>query len=116
MTEHTKEPWLVYSRPEEYVIANNEVDDDYRVIALMRPRHSNEIANAARIVACVNACAGLNPEAVPASVSIVRSIHSILERYFEGNINGWDDQEILHSLKDYLGDMKAALELAEKEE
>lgn len=43
-------------------------------------------ANAARIVGCVNACAGVNPEAVPGLVASVASALDHLE-------NAWSDTE-----------------------
>ncbi len=56
-TQHTPEPWY-YRQGGECVMA----PDDWVCIV-----HNNDHreANARRIVACVNACKGINPEAVP---------------------------------------------------
>ena len=60
-TKHTPEPWLASG---EYVYGNtNPVGS-----TVDRP------ADAARIVACVNACAGLNPEHIPALVEAVQAV------------------------------------------
>lgn len=64
-TEHTPEPWEFYTTPDgETVIA---VADGGPAIASIAEEASTELneADAERIVACVNACKGLNPEAVP---------------------------------------------------
>lgn len=55
-TKHTPEPWHAFERDGHW--------------ALTAPRCGevgivNDADQAARIVACVNACAGINPEAVP---------------------------------------------------
>lgn len=61
--KHIAEPWIAkQSDPTEWVVMNGHI-----VIAIFNRKdnpHWNE-ANAKRIVACVNACAGINPEAVP---------------------------------------------------
>ena len=133
MAKHTTEPWamaLDEEKSNKYQAGKKTRRYDIRGDGLLigtvwaehefifhkskTPTQSEQDANITRIIACVNACGGLNPVAMPASVSIVRSIYSILKRYFDGNVNGWDDQEILHSLKDYLEDMKAAIALMEK--
>ena len=63
-TEHTAEPWFYGSYGDLKIVGNNKGQPDkYEVIANLGPQHfpSNtvEYANAERIVACVNACAGL---------------------------------------------------------
>ena len=60
-TTHTSEPWT-YSQdgiwgPRGTIIAN-------MVHTAYEPEKSQVVANAIRIVACVNACAGINPEAM----------------------------------------------------
>ena len=60
MTSHTPTPWVV--RGSRIYDAN---DEETAVATRASPRnraHTKETAN--RIVACVNACAGINPEAV----------------------------------------------------
>jgi hypothetical protein len=59
MTAHTPEPWT--TNPDinrlGWIIESSATGEEV-AITRFRP-------NAARIVACVNACAGINPEAVP---------------------------------------------------
>jgi hypothetical protein len=77
--QHTPEPWRQGQRHPGRIIAGpsatagfvcrvtvqDEDDCDPQII---------EAANAARIVACVNALAGLNPEAVPALVEAAAKV------------------------------------------
>ena len=83
MTKHTPEPWTTNGARKasnfgqyEAFITGPEVA---RVATVqggnVDTRESTE-ANAARIVACVNACAGLNPEAVPGLVKALKRIRS----------------------------------------
>ena len=61
MSKHTKEPW----RAIEYIDPQWQIHGstgEFHVIALTA--QGNDEANAKRIVACVNACAGINPDAV----------------------------------------------------
>ena len=77
MSEHTKEPWTTQG-------LQTWSDDHLR--CYIGPGHGGHTichvfhegpgkgtcdANAARIVACVNACAGLDPEAIPETVEAV---------------------------------------------
>lgn len=78
-TKHTPGPWKV-------------IDDEQLGMAVISPEtgytistHNNgaehseeEAANAARIAACVNACEGINPEAVPEMLSMLKQV---LETY-----------------------------------
>jgi hypothetical protein len=73
-TKHTPEPWEEYAGNIRTVEANEKYGDGYRAEFRRRPiadvvniRGQEEVnkANAQRIVACVNACRGINPEAVP---------------------------------------------------
>lgn len=73
-TKHTPEPWEEYAGNIRTVEANEKYGDGYRAEFRRRPiadvvniRGQEEVnkANAQRIVACVNACKGINPEAVP---------------------------------------------------
>lgn len=65
-TRHTPTEWEVGAGPHT---RDREVfDNDGMLIADCRTNTrgaAEECANAARIVACVNACEGINPEAVP---------------------------------------------------
>lgn len=57
MSNHTPEPWSLH----------NDMESGPDGIALLGAERSNAEyrANQERRVACVNACAGINPEAVP---------------------------------------------------
>lgn len=80
MSEHTKEPWAIHPLmarivPEDHISRPIGADDDAKVDAATyaqeicamhwpdRNRSEEEVlANARRIVACVNACAGIQTE------------------------------------------------------
>lgn len=73
MAEHTKEPWAVEHggvnygsglQIDEYFITNRSVCDDVAIASeIIDPLTSKPSeANARRIVACVNACAGISTE------------------------------------------------------
>ena len=73
-TKHTPEPWEEYAGNIRTVEANEKYGDGYRAEFRRRPiadvvniRGQEEVnkANAQRIVSCVNACKGINPEVVP---------------------------------------------------
>ena len=59
-TQHTPEPWMVEG---SNVWQENGLDVDQSSIATTHGPNAEAIAQ--RIVACVNACRGINPEAVP---------------------------------------------------
>lgn len=78
--EWTPEPWVIdYANREMFAV----MDDDgiFKYLGACRPEDFSRSkvpsavseANAARIVACVNALAGLNPEAVPAMVEAIKA-------------------------------------------
>lgn len=90
MIEHTKEPWRIGKRKNNYKIDGNKkemeiltrlgkvsfealsIGVDYAQIAIIPLDESNE-SNARRIVACVNACAGISTEDLESgNVIIVR--------------------------------------------
>lgn len=60
MSEHTKEPWIIGCMDDTMIVA------DHVAIAVHRhkdgTRRKDAAANAARIVACVNACAGITTD------------------------------------------------------
>lgn len=64
MSNHTPEPWY-YDEGQLYSRLEGCVD-------------INEPRNLDRAVACVNACAGINPEAVP---DVVEALRELLRRY-----------------------------------
>ena len=58
--KHTPEPWVIHDR---FGICSKALD---KVIVLAADGFpDSHKVNCERIVACVNACAGINPEAVP---------------------------------------------------
>jgi hypothetical protein len=74
--KHTPEPWNLFNRGQETfpgieseggfsVVIWGDEDDDAGVRG---DTHDKALANAKRIVSCVNKCAGINPEAVPEMV------------------------------------------------
>jgi hypothetical protein len=75
--DYTPEPWTLMDNPCEAFICSADRDGDLIVAVVI---HGNELANARRIVACVNACAGLNPEAVPKLVTAFSALIDLAER------------------------------------
>ena len=77
MSDHTPEPWTgdaqwVMSGPNGVIVAECIRDKDLPTgdgVGLVRN-------NVARIIACVNACAGINPEAVSDLVEALRKIET----------------------------------------
>lgn len=72
--KHTPGPWKVFYQDDEYP-GIEVADRDYSIVVygdkgdfnagVQGDTHEEALANAQRIVACVNACEGINPEAVP---------------------------------------------------
>ena len=81
-TKHTPGPWIVY-KPTEYQEGHWRIGQDtitvkQPYVAALRPMPSKNLhqvlkANADRIVACVNACEGINPEAVPMMLEALKA-------------------------------------------
>lgn len=131
MPEHTKEPWAV----NQY----NDGRTKYGAIQLVsRPADASICriiggpvmagANAARIVACVNACVGINPAAVPKLLAACERLLSYMEaalqrpgtklclpetvRYANGRIDAdasSSNTEYNHVLKADIDDARAAV-------
>lgn len=85
---HTKEPWRIDP------IYNCDIETDSGVHqianthpkALAGPHKSGEcIDNAARIVECVNACAGLNPAAIPDVVDAAIRLSDDVQDLIDGS-------------------------------
>jgi hypothetical protein len=77
MEKHTPEPWT----------ARKNTHDNGEWVVQAKPEAVADVeteADARRIAACVNACAGINPEAVP---DLVRSLKWIVDcgDYGEGH-------------------------------
>lgn len=83
MSKHSPEPWhtngTTSDEPDSFAIYN---DDSEFVATLMypfaedaeMPSDETREANAERIVACVNACKGINPACVPELVEFVKFV------------------------------------------
>lgn len=75
--EHTKEPWTFDEFGDGTIRAKS-----WGVIAIKPPKriHCNQeveaIGNFNRIVACINGCEGINPEAVGEMLRALKSIRS----------------------------------------
>ena len=63
--KHTPEPWGVWLNPDGGNLEMITDDGLARHIVYVVGNTHEAKANGRRIVACVNACAGINPEAVP---------------------------------------------------
>jgi hypothetical protein len=77
-TPHTPEPWSVVTpHPGQFAIVpeNRQKHATTHTLAYIRDFQSNDEANAARIVACVNACEGIaDPGAVPDLLAALREL------------------------------------------
>lgn len=76
--KHTPEPWM--ADLEDY---SSVVDSDGICVCEMppytrSPNREKARANAERIVACVNACRGINPEAVPLMLKTLQEAYRVL--------------------------------------
>ena len=94
---HTPELWKIGNRGMIY-------SDDLQV-AIMEPCKDASIeeqaANAARIVACVNGCAGLNPAAYREVVEALREFSTLFEQgYFENALTMPSGKRIVLGVKD----------------
>lgn len=90
MNTHTPEPWVAV-RNTAYWEIGTEIDGYYapRIgdVCATDPNHPDagkQEANATRIVACVNACKGINPEAVPDLLEVARFFADCLRTRREG--------------------------------
>lgn len=109
MSEHTKEPWKYYELEDDRFGVKIPREkktrygaEPYAVIGGFEPEDRNEMkANARRIVACVNACAGIDdPELWVAQMMFMDSDHSA-------------SLEIIEELRQQRDDLLAALKALE---
>ena len=92
--QHTPEPWAAVQRDARSWAVDAEVSNDRGDVALCQVanlgQHGESGPNAHRIVACVNALAGLNPEAValiqPTLSAIVRRAEIAVEAIDDGRL------------------------------
>ena len=93
--EHTKEPWSV-----DPISTWSIRGDGHKVVTCASNEDGDALdnANAAHVVLCVNACAGLNPEAIPAAIEA-------LEKIKEGD--GRFNRDPLEHASNCIEDMKA---------
>jgi hypothetical protein len=77
-TQHTPEPWKVYDGRGGYIYVGPAVPDD-PVVAVCHDYLADSAANARRIVACVNACAGIPTEELDSSIHRLSHLSSLYE-------------------------------------
>jgi len=82
-TKHTSEPWELHpDYPNQ--VRRPPSNDAYGLSACIADCSSGiwpdaqTVANASRIVACVNACRGINPEAVPDLLDVAKDFRQEL--------------------------------------
>ncbi len=59
-----------------------------------------EVAATDRIVACVNACAGINPEAVPDMLREMQSIHAMVTYIIDGGLSPRAQADFLAGIRE----------------
>lgn len=78
MGKHTREPWNTGEDEIGVTIIRTDAKNPCSIAELcdgLPGDHVERDANAARIVACVNACAGIaNPDAIPLIVAALRAL------------------------------------------
>ena len=91
--KHTKEPWVVVLNRGTKIAS--DVEDGYIVET---KRDDIDVVNACRIVACVNACAGITNKALEAGIVLdsVRLHEAILDQqpssfFNEYGVKVWED-------------------------
>ncbi len=93
MTKYTNTPWMAYKN----CIQGNEFYGDFpKVVAIVM-----DMVNAERACACVNACVGIDPEAVPDLLEALETIARlpIARAYPDGPcIDHHDMQEVLAAI------------------
>jgi len=89
---HTKEPWYVVGYSEEAVI---EMPEGEEIIFPYENDKEKWLGVARRIVACVNALQGLNPEAVGDVVEALREAHRFMD-YWCKHVGHGEWGEVVH--------------------
>ena len=95
--KHTPEPWLNV-RPGHMLgtYEIGEAEDHLSDSVALPGEQYKEIhkANAERIMACVNGCAGINPESVPELLATLELMAGDIDGYlrddWDGNREGWE--------------------------
>jgi len=94
--KHTSEPWNLKKVVEEYGTFKGRiywfiVSHDYGHLAELFPTISpgETEANASRIVACVNGCQGINPDAVP---DLLAALKNVISRVYLPE--GWEQDVV----------------------
>lgn len=82
--KHTPGPWEV--EPVYNFGISREGDTHLHTIAQMRGSIDKRKTNARRIVACVNACEGMNPEAVPELLEALMAVEWIPDDDIPGQL------------------------------
>lgn len=90
--KHTPERWWRHDVFADPGTAQIWTDESHGSVMIAITAGADREANAARIVACVNACAGLNPDALPALIAAAE--HALVEfdrcTMFDANGSAFD--------------------------
>ena len=112
MTKHTLEPWKPDNN-RRHIIGNGR--DIARVFGAFEDNEAD--ANVSRIVACVNACQGLNPEAIPDLLAACKTIRDGACPNPEHPAFGFGGPVPTYWFtENHLAEVKAAIAKAEQEE
>lgn len=109
VNEHTKEPWHVF----KYGVQS----ENNWTIAITDTKLNNGEANARRIVACVNACAGIQEENLHTMQTASKSLDAwkqLIDRIAELDAEQTHNRKCIYSLEGYAG--KLNTQIAELEQ
>ena len=90
--KHTPEPWKVTVQENGYVCIETAYGTHRDI--LTGDFITLKASNAERIVACVNACEGLNPEAIPEMLEALQEMVSVACEYYDMDMGDAGSQMI----------------------
>ena len=97
MSERTKgefgEPWVVVDHTSDIAIRRQMDLSGVKLVAKLYCDNRSMYADAARIIACVNALEGLNPEAIPEVFNLFRQANMLIQGHYHP-----EDAEDLHQM------------------
>ncbi len=78
--KHTPGPWRLEQNGPAYNLCSPDRARHFAIlVGMIRNQDSEHKANAERIVACVNACEGINPDAVPDLLAVLEPLIAYID-------------------------------------